>query len=225
MLTARRSDAGTSRRPSASASDDDIGGNPSCDRDGERIELIEFVARRALPVFPPLEEGVGKHRRDRARFVETGDLPCRELHLRCPRLSSSCWIVRGPMIGSAPLPATQAIATWLGDASVSSATVSTVSRIAVRCALFSGWNTRPPRAAARPVSPRRSLPVSMPPPSGDQATIPRPSACPIGSRSCSGVRSTRLCSTCSPAIGAEPRSSAIVAARATRQAGKSESPA
>src|SRR3546814_7904903 len=59
----------------------------------------------------------------------------------------------------------------------------TVSRVAVRCALFSAWNTLPPKPSARPFSPLRYLPVSMPPPSGDQVTMPRPSAFDAGNRS------------------------------------------
>src|SRR5712691_8637929 len=77
----------------------------------------------------------------------------------------------------------------------------------------------------RPISPLRYLPVNTPPPSGDQATVPRTKAAAMGSNSRSGVRSTRLYSSCTPASGTQPRHSASVAARATRQAGKSDRPA
>src|SRR5258708_39312961 len=43
--------------------------------------------------------------------------------------------------------------------------------MAVRCGEFSAWNTLPPRPSRRPFSPSRYLPVSMPPPSVNQATM------------------------------------------------------
>ena len=71
---------------------------------------------------------------------------------------------------------------------------------------------------------RRYLPVSTPPPSGDQASTPIPRARAIGSRSRSGVRSIRPYCACTPTKGVQPLSSARVLARATTQAGASEIP-
>jgi hypothetical protein len=68
------------------------------------------------------------------------------------------------------------------------------------------------------------LPVSRPPPSGDQAVTARSSAAAIGSNSRSTVRSTSEYGICRAENGVNPRSSATVTARATTQAGASEMP-
>ena len=61
------------------------------------------------------------------------------------------------------------------------------------------------QSVSRPASLSRYLPVSSPPPSGDHSVTPSPSASAIGSSSRSAVRSTRLYSTWTPAIGDQPR--------------------
>jgi hypothetical protein len=55
-------------------------------RDGWAVELIELAARRALPVFPAIDQRVREYRRDRARLVEAGDVPGREPQLRCAQI-------------------------------------------------------------------------------------------------------------------------------------------
>ena len=100
-------------------------------------------------------------------------------------------------------------------------------RIDRRCLGRIVLGVRPNRfqSVSLPSVPERYLPVSSPPASGDHRATPRPRLSAIGRSSRSALRSTRLYSTWMAMIGASPRRSAMVAARATRQAGKFDKPA
>jgi len=114
---------------------------------GWTVELIELAARDARLGRAILEHSVRVDGRQRTDLVEARDLRGVQFHRYGAEIIVELFAVRGPMIGMAPLAATQAMATWLGGAPISAATASSVSRMAVRCVLFSGWNTRPPKPA------------------------------------------------------------------------------
>src|SRR5689334_19194110 len=142
------------------------------------------------------------------------------------RFSSSCETLVAPSSGMM-LPrraASHARATCAGVHPMSPAILTTRSTVS------SGpdqlcWKI--PSAASsrsRPWPPPRYLPVSLPSASGPHATTARSKASAMGTRSLSGVRSSMLYRDCRATNGVQPRSSAVVLASATSQAGQSETP-
>ena len=119
------------------------------------------------------------------------------------------------------------MATWAEECPSSSAMASTSRAMAsARSEVRPRWALPCLRieSTSSPSAVRVYLPVSTPPPSGAQASTESPWWRAIGSRSRSGVRSSRLYSIWRPTYGVHPRSSASTFEALTTQAGVSLTP-
>ncbi len=138
-----------------------------------------------------------------------------------PRFCSSCSGVRAPKIGAVTpgWHSTQLSAIWAGVLSSSSLSAHSVSMICQvrsvsRCSGRSSQRSaRPTRLSAGGAASRRYLPVSQPPPSGDQAMTPMPCSRHSGSSSHSVLRTSRLYSGWRQSKRAQPRISLSMIAR------------